>query len=390
MKAEHRHELQTNELGKVVDSVGGIFDTYGNQIMIGICAAAIAVSATIYWVRRSNDLERQAWAAMADANSPEAFAEIIDRYPKASAAPWARLQAAESRLAKGIQLMFTDREAALVELKGTADRPKCLEDLQALVAEQQLPSEIRERALFGLARCQETISDGNEAAAIETYETLLRQFPETIYKARAEDSIAALKKGSAQEFYAWFAKQNPKPAPPPKKPADNKGGSMPDADDFERLAPSGPTKKKPATDEDKTTDEPSSGPALPAPADPGKADAPAEDKEKPKADASKDDTSKDDAPKEDAPKDESPKEEKSKPEAPKPDAPDADASKPDAPKPDAPKADESKPEAPEKDAPGDDTPKAKDQSDKPADTDAPEKSDASPESEKQDAEPAKP
>ncbi len=52
------------------------------------------------------------------------------------------------------------------------------------------------------------INDG----AIETYQRLVTEFPISVYKDYAEARIAALKTGTAQDFYAWFEQQNPKPA----------------------------------------------------------------------------------------------------------------------------------------------------------------------------------
>lgn len=319
MKSEHRHELQTNELGKVVDSMGGVFERYGNQIMIAVCAVSIVASGIIYWVRRSHAQEANAWTALSAASGAEEFADVADRYKSSTAAPWARLTAAESRLTSAIQLMFTDREAALLELKGTADRPKCLENLQALSEDRRIPGEIRERALFSLARCQETISDGNEAAAIKTYETLLSEFPETVYKGDAEKSIAELRSGSAQEFYAWFAKQNPKPAPPPKRPADQAKGSLQD-EDFELPPPPKSSAKKKTEKES----EASKSPAAPAPDQAGKtsdaspkSDQPGKPDEKAKSETPANPETKP-APE----KDEPAKEEPGKSEAEKKDAPD--------------------------------------------------------------------
>jgi hypothetical protein len=159
---------------------------------------------------------------------------------------------------------------------------------------------VMERALFGLARAKEALPDKNlgpskvDDAAIETYQRLLTEFPISIYKDFAESRIAALKTGTAQDFYAWFEQQNPKPAdrempkdlipplpdetktatgtpvktvPPsntksgaPAKPEPSKAGTKP--------APStSPAKPSAASTSSKTpaTDE---GPAFPAPSSP--------------------------------------------------------------------------------------------------------------------------
>ena len=55
MKSEHRHELQTNDLGKYAEKAALYIDRHGNRLMMGICIAAIALSAGIfYWRTQSN------------------------------------------------------------------------------------------------------------------------------------------------------------------------------------------------------------------------------------------------------------------------------------------------------------------------------------------------
>lgn len=237
MKSEHRHELHTNDLGKITEkaaqSLGGFFETYGNRIMIAVCAASLISAGIIYYVRRSNFKEAAAWSEMASARKDTDYADIAERYVGTTAAPWAKLQEAESHLQQGIQAMFTDREKAVdVDLK------KSRTLLESLVSDRALRGEIRERALFALARCQESTAKGDAAEAVATYEKLLKEFPRSVYKPLAENRIAELKTGRAQDFYAWFAQQNPKPAPV-KKPADRGHGGDAVSDDLlEKLAPS--------------------------------------------------------------------------------------------------------------------------------------------------------
>ncbi|HAH45382.1 MAG TPA: hypothetical protein DCM07_11120, partial [Planctomycetaceae bacterium] len=80
-------------------------------------------------------------------------------------------------------------------------------------------SEIRERALFGLARTEDTMSDGDLKAATELYKKLIQEFPDSIFRKLAEqrvkveegEKVAALEQKSTQSFYKWFHAQSPKP-----------------------------------------------------------------------------------------------------------------------------------------------------------------------------------
>lgn len=219
MKSQHRHELQTNELGKVADKVAhgmeGFFETYGNRLLIGFCVASVVAAIVIYKFRKDHAADAVAWRDLANARNAEDFAGVAESHPGTAASRWARVHEGETRLSDGVQLLFTNLESATKELK------LAREALQTLVDQKGASPEIRERALFSLARCLEAASDGSEGEAVKTYQALLREFPATIYKKDAEDRIEALNSGSGQEFYAWFA-QYERPKVSEKRPKDRK------------------------------------------------------------------------------------------------------------------------------------------------------------------------
>lgn len=220
MKSQHRHELQTNELGRVADKVahdlGGFFERYGNKIMIAICVVSLAASLAIYKVRSDRGNETAAWRDLALSRKPEEFRDVWERHPDTQAALWARVHEGEARLGEGIQSLFSNVESGTKQLK------EAREALQAVLDQKGAPPEVRERAQFALARALEAGSDGNEGEAVKAYKELLREFPATIYKKDAESRIVALEAGSGQEFYEWFAKyQRPKPSD--KRPHDRIG-----------------------------------------------------------------------------------------------------------------------------------------------------------------------
>jgi hypothetical protein len=217
MKSQHRHDLQTNELGKVADKVatsfGGFFELHGNRIMIGFCVVSLAAAGLIYKYKLDQAHEAAAWRDLSKASRAEDYAGVWERNPGTIAARWARVHEGESRLEEGVQLLFTNLESGMNELK------LAREALQRVIDEQATPPEIRERAVFSLARCLESMSNGTESDAVKTYQMLLREFPESIYKKSAENRIAALNTGSGQEFYSWFATY-PRPKPAERRPHD--------------------------------------------------------------------------------------------------------------------------------------------------------------------------
>jgi hypothetical protein len=300
MKSEHRHELKTNELERIASEWGHTAEHYvqENWMLLAAAVVAIAIGAgsLVYWRSSSGVAGQQGWREFASANKASDFGNVADKFPGTAAGSWARLMEGEIELNSGIRSSFTDRAA------GRSDLKKAQENFEKLIADKATPSDVMERALFGLARAKEASPDKNlgpskvDDAAIETYQRLLTEFPISIYKDYSESRIAALKTGTAQDFYAWFEQQNPKPAdrempkdlippspdetktatgtpvktvPPPAtksgapaKPESPKAGTKPSpspTSPAKPSAPSGSTSKTPAADE---------GPAFPAPSSP--------------------------------------------------------------------------------------------------------------------------
>jgi hypothetical protein len=222
MKSEHRHDLQTNELGKVTEKLGSFMEVHGNRLMIGVCVVSLAASGVIYWVRTQRNSEAAAWRDMSTAvatNKPEDFYDVWEGHKGTPTGLWARVHEGESRLRLGVETLFRSVETGIEEVKKARDA------FQTVVDDRRAPAEVRERALIGLARALESMSDGSEAEAVKTYEMLGKEFPDSLYKKDAEERIAALNKGSGQEFYAWFSKY-PRPKAAEKRPNDRTGGEL--------------------------------------------------------------------------------------------------------------------------------------------------------------------
>jgi hypothetical protein len=305
MKSEHRHELKTNELERIASEWGHTAEHYvqENWMLLAAAVVAIAIGAgsLVYWRSSSGVAGQQGWREFASANKASDFGNVADKFPGTAAGSWARLMEGEIELNSGIRSSFTDRAA------GRSDLKKAQENFEKLIADKATPSDVMERALFGLARAKEALPDKNlgpskvDDAAIETYQRLLTEFPISIYKDYSESRIAALKTGTAQDFYAWFEQQNPKPAdrempkdlippspdetktatgtpvrvPPPAtksgapaKPESSKAGTKPSPSPTSPGKPSAPSSSgKPPASSSKTpaADE---GPAFPAPSSP--------------------------------------------------------------------------------------------------------------------------
>lgn len=205
MKSEHRHELKTNDLSRWATQVGHSSEKYTNQIIAGAIGLVLLAGIGIYWQSASRAARSAGWNEMAAAQSAEDFANIADKHPGTVVASWALLREGELHLNSGMRLAFTDRAS------GTSDLKKAREAFEKLVKDDSTPADAKERALFGLGRCLETLSNKNTEEAIAVYQRLITEYAYSAYKSAAEARIAALRTGGAQDFYAWWHEQNPKP-----------------------------------------------------------------------------------------------------------------------------------------------------------------------------------
>jgi hypothetical protein len=241
MKSEERHRLQENELAHFGRQARAWIEKYGLIAAVAILGAAVIVGGIALWVRSSRESQAQRWDRMITADDPAIYGEIADEHPDSAVGRWARLMEAQQALGEGIQLSLTDREGAVVEL--LAARKGFREVLQA----EDSPPMIRERALFGLAQTLETLAgvevDAKEEpvkgvdAAIEAYQQLVQDFPNSVYVPDAKARIEALKSKPVEEFYAWFRQQNPSPADrvgPQDRPGGGTGGPF---DPFQPTSP---------------------------------------------------------------------------------------------------------------------------------------------------------
>ncbi|MES2789820.1 MAG: hypothetical protein V4719_09370 [Planctomycetota bacterium] len=225
MKTEHRHELKANDLQEVAVKVETFYERHAASLQWGIIGAAFLIACGIYYWRTTSALEAAAWNELSQSQSAEAYAQVASDFSGSKAAAWAKLREANSYLETYLRDSFENREKANTDLK------KAKDILAGLVA-QNGPQEFKQQAMFAYARNLEMSSDGDLKPAIAAYENLIKEIPDTIFKREAEERIRTLNSPSAKEFYAFFSKQNPKPAAPPKPNDAKKGG-----DPFKTLTP---------------------------------------------------------------------------------------------------------------------------------------------------------
>ena len=263
MKTDESHRLKENELGRVVQTTRSMLERNATAIVACVCVTLLVAAAWIWWARQSTASSSAAWTLLESAESVDDFGSIAEKFKNTPPGDWARLRESEANLRSGGDVLFTDRELANTDIK------RAREGFEQLMAAANAEPIIRERAAWGMARCLESTSDGDTAKAIAAYQRLLNDFPETIYKPFAEDRIAALKTGGTKEFYAWFSKQNPKPADIRPKDGAVKSSDLdpfllpPAAGEADGKSKGDDATAPPIKSEDSATDKPASDEAKP-------------------------------------------------------------------------------------------------------------------------------
>jgi hypothetical protein len=226
MKGEHRHELQTNELGKFTEKVGGFLEVHGNRLMIGVCVASLVASLIIYWVRKQNNAEASAWRELSSAmasTKPDDFYDVWEAYPGTPTGLWARALEGDRRLRLGVENLFKNLELGQQELE------KARKAFQTVIDDRRAPADVREQSFMGLGRTYESLAE--TADAVKAYEMLVKEFPNSLFKEDAEERIEVLKQSSGQEFYAWFSKY-PRPKLQGRRPLDRFGEGTDESEDW--------------------------------------------------------------------------------------------------------------------------------------------------------------
>ena len=80
MKSEHRHDLQTNDLGKLMVQAEPFVEKYGAKILGGIGALIVLLIVLIIWNSQKTSAQSEAWTRLAAAGSTEDFENVAEDY----------------------------------------------------------------------------------------------------------------------------------------------------------------------------------------------------------------------------------------------------------------------------------------------------------------------
>src|SRR5262245_2437541 len=205
MKAQHRHELHTNELADWLERTFEKLKPYSRAITGVPVAAAIIMGVYAY----VNALERRGVAAAADqfisalqTQDPSQFEATVESYRGTKPADLAQLVLAEGLLNTGTSGLYTDKPNARDNLGKAAGGFSAVKDTTR-------DPMLRAWALYGLGRAHESMN--NLDMARDDFQTLIREYPDGALVEPARKHFNQLSQPAIKEFYDWFAKQDPRP-----------------------------------------------------------------------------------------------------------------------------------------------------------------------------------
>lgn len=218
MKTVRRHELQTNVLA---DSLGHYLQAAQPWLKTGAIVAAAAVViglGALMLSQRQHAKSGAGWTAFArvvgdDAttseNQAKDFRKVHEDFGSSSAGLYARLAAGGLALHRGAEQLFVNRKEAESALK------EAKRDFEIVVDQARDPLLV-DRARFALAETQECMSEFEKA--LENYEQVARSRSDAALANAASQKVTRLKKSGVEDWYAWFGKQQPRPARAPTRP----------------------------------------------------------------------------------------------------------------------------------------------------------------------------
>ncbi|GAB5403809.1 MAG: hypothetical protein Aurels2KO_20400 [Aureliella sp.] len=178
--------------------------------------AGVLLVGAIAWGLISSASEQKAAKAWGDyyfnlsGNDSDTFLDLAEDHPGTAAADWAILTAGAGYLEKGLGSIYVNKSEGETQIK------LAIEQFEKVSSSGN--SQLRAKALMGLAQANESLGNVEEAAGF--YEEVSKVASQPRILAMAGERRSFLTSESGKEFYAWFKKQDPKPDPAIELPAD--------------------------------------------------------------------------------------------------------------------------------------------------------------------------
>jgi hypothetical protein len=175
---------------------------------LGILVIALGLVVASNWTSSSRTKSTEVWTKLDSATKPEDLTETAKAYPGTIASQWALVRAANEYYNTAMGDLPNNLEVAVSNLR------RALALYEQVVKEAPVDSYQARSALIGKARCLEA---RNELAnAIEQYELVVKNWPDSPEADQAKKLAEALKKPEAAAFYKeLYAYSPPKVTLPP-------------------------------------------------------------------------------------------------------------------------------------------------------------------------------
>jgi hypothetical protein len=209
MKSERRHELQHNELAEWIAKTALVIKPYQNMLLGGVLVVLVAIVGYSAWSHMAAGESAKAWDDVnnvLESGDILKLSQVIEDYPRSSAAHMAAVVLADNYLGEGCDQLFSSKASGADKLN------KAIQLYDAIRQECRIPS-LLERATFGLARAKEAKGDDKSLQQAERlYEEVAAKTPNGAFTVAASQRLADLKRPATKTFYDGFRKFDPKPA----------------------------------------------------------------------------------------------------------------------------------------------------------------------------------
>ena len=206
MKTERRHELQTNKLSDWLGHEIEQLRPHGKKLLaVGILGAVVVIAIAIFAKDRQSaaaQARNDFYLALAERDR-DALENVAKTHAGTVVALWAKQAQADLDLINGLSALYINRDEAFQSLD---DAKKGYTEV---ISGASNSPELLRHSLFGLAQTNEATSNLDKAR--EFYERVIRQFPDSPMAAESRARLEALKDPQIEKWYAWFARQKPKP-----------------------------------------------------------------------------------------------------------------------------------------------------------------------------------
>jgi len=208
---EDVEEIEGNALADKTLELIDRLRPHANAILLALGGGLVVLATWVLVSSQATTTKSQAWDAFLaglSSGDPQAFDEVVRRYPGTPAAEWSRLVMADMSLIDGTELLFANKDQAAPRLQAAAD-------LYTAILAARPQEMLAERATFGLAKARESMGQLEEAK--RGYAAVAAEFPQGALAGLAREHADIAGREATRQWYDWFSAQ--KITPPVQKPA---------------------------------------------------------------------------------------------------------------------------------------------------------------------------